>query len=142
MATVIGIRFKKAGKVYYFDPSDVWPNPGDCVVVETSRGVEMGEVVTGAREVDDGQIVAPLKKVLRVASWDTLTGGYLAATETAFEEAFPDVDLQYVDIASQDYFQKATTILAGGDNVDVIDITHGIPRHDVRAGGLALARAA
>lgn len=62
------------------------------------------------------------KKVLRVASWDTLTGGYLAATETAFEEAFPDVDLQYVDIASQDYFQKATTILAGGDNVDVIDI--------------------
>jgi cell fate regulator YaaT (PSP1 superfamily) len=67
MATVIGIRFKKAGKVYYFDPSDVWPAPGDYAVVETSRGVEMGEVVTGAREVDDAQIVPPLKKVLRLA---------------------------------------------------------------------------
>ena len=67
MATVIGIRFKKAGKVYYFDPGEVWPNPGEYAVVETSRGVELGEVVTGAREVDDNQIVAPLKKVLRMA---------------------------------------------------------------------------
>ena len=67
MATVIGIRFKKAGKVYYFDPGEVWPNPGEYAVVETSRGVELGEVVTGAREVDDSQIVAPLKKVLRMA---------------------------------------------------------------------------
>ncbi|NLD60213.1 MAG: stage 0 sporulation protein [Clostridiales bacterium] len=68
MATVIGVRFKKAGKVYYFDPCEVWPRPGDNVVVETARGVEFGEVVTGAREVDDQQIVAPLKKVLRVAT--------------------------------------------------------------------------
>ena len=68
MATVIGVRFKKAGKVYYFDPSDVWPRPGDNVVVETTRGVELGEVVTGAREVADDQIVAPLKKVVRVAT--------------------------------------------------------------------------
>ena len=67
MATVIGIRFKKAGKVYYFDPGEVWPNPGEYAVVETSRGVELGEVVTGAREVDDSQIVAPLKKVIRMA---------------------------------------------------------------------------
>ena len=67
MATVIGIRFKKAGKVYYFDPGEVWPNPGEYAVVETSRGVELGEVVTGAREVEDSQIVAPLKKVLRMA---------------------------------------------------------------------------
>lgn len=67
MATVIGIRFKKAGKVYYFDPGEVWPNPGEYAVVETSRGVELGEVVTGAREVDDAQIVAPLKKVIRMA---------------------------------------------------------------------------
>ena len=67
MATVIGIRFKKAGKVYYFDPGEVWPNPGEYAVVETSRGVELGEVVTGAREVDDSQIIAPLKKVIRMA---------------------------------------------------------------------------
>ncbi len=67
MATVIGVRFKKAGKVYYFDPSDVWPKPGEFVVVETARGIEIGEVVTGAREVSDDQIIAPLKKVIRMA---------------------------------------------------------------------------
>ena len=68
MATVIGVRFKKAGKVYYFDPVDVWPRPGSNVVVETARGIEFGEVVTGAREVPDEQIVSPLKKVVRIAT--------------------------------------------------------------------------
>ena len=61
MATVIGVRFKKAGKVYYFDPNDIWPRPGDNVIVETARGVEFGEVVTSARSVADEQIVTPLK---------------------------------------------------------------------------------
>lgn len=68
MATVAGIRFKKAGKLYYFDPTSVWPKPGDQVVVETARGIELGETVTGAREVPDEQIVSPLKKVLRLAT--------------------------------------------------------------------------
>ena len=68
MATVIGVRFKKAGKVYYFDPDGIWPRPGDNVIVETARGVEMGEVVTGSRSVSDAQIVTPLKKVIRVAN--------------------------------------------------------------------------
>ena len=68
MATVTGVRFKKAGKVYYFDPDQIWPQPGDPVVVETSRGIEIGETITGAREVSDDQIVAPLKKVLRIAN--------------------------------------------------------------------------
>ena len=68
MATVIGVRFKKAGKVYYFDADGIWPRPGDYVIVETARGVEFGEVVTGSRSVNDAQIVAPLKKVIRVAT--------------------------------------------------------------------------
>ena len=68
MATVIGVRFKKAGKVYYFDPCDFWPKPGQNVVVETARGIEFGEVVTGARSVSDEQIVSPLKKVVRIAT--------------------------------------------------------------------------
>ena len=68
MATVIGVRFKKAGKVYYFDPADIWPRPGDCVVVETTRGVEFGEVVTGSRSVNDAQLVTPLRKVMRIAT--------------------------------------------------------------------------
>ncbi len=68
MATVAGIRFKKAGKVYYFDPTGVWPNPGDPVIVETVRGVEMGETVTGAREVKDETLIAPLKRIIRLAT--------------------------------------------------------------------------
>ncbi len=68
MATVIGVRFKKAGKVYYFDPCDFWPKPGQNVIVETARGIEFGEVVTSPRAVSDSQIVAPLKKVVRLAT--------------------------------------------------------------------------
>ena len=59
MTMVIGVRFRKAGKVYYFDPTDVWPSAGDQVVVETTRGMELGEVISGAREVEDDQIVRP-----------------------------------------------------------------------------------
>ena len=68
MATVIGVRFKKAGKVYYFDPNGLWPKPGENVVVETARGVEYGEAVTSPRTVDDTQVVSPLKKVVRIAT--------------------------------------------------------------------------
>ena len=68
MAVVAGIRFKKAGKVYYFDPTDVWPHPGDPVIVETIRGVELGETVTSAREVPDESLIAPLKKIMRIAT--------------------------------------------------------------------------
>jgi len=68
MATVIGVRFKNAGKLYFFDPGDMWPTAGDFVVVETARGIEFGEVVTGIREIDESEIIAPLKKVIRVAS--------------------------------------------------------------------------
>ncbi len=75
MATVAGIRFRKAGKVYYFDPTDVWPHPGDPVVVETVRGVELGETVTGAREIPDDKLIAPLKKVIRIATPDDVRRG-------------------------------------------------------------------
>ncbi|MBQ8973248.1 MAG: stage 0 sporulation family protein [Clostridia bacterium] len=68
MATVIGVRFRNASKVYYFDPNGFWPNPGDSVIVETARGVEYGEVITGARSVSDEQIKSPLKRVIRMAS--------------------------------------------------------------------------
>lgn len=67
-------------------------------------------------------VLAEGKQVLTVASWDTTTGGYLAAQEAAFEAAYPDVDLQYVDIASQEYNTKASTMLAGGDTTDVFDV--------------------
>ena len=67
MIEVIGVRFKKAGKVYYFDPADLKIQKGDYVVVETARGIEFGECVIGIKEIDESDIIAPLKSVLRVA---------------------------------------------------------------------------
>ena len=70
MIKVVGVRFKRAGKVYYFDPDDLPIEKGMNVIVETARGVEFGEVVIPPREVGDDEIVAPLKKVMRIASED------------------------------------------------------------------------
>ncbi len=68
MITVIGVRFKKAGKVYYFDPQQFPISQHDCVIVETARGVEYGVVVFGKREVQEQDVVLPLKKVIRMAN--------------------------------------------------------------------------
>ena len=68
MPTVVGIRFKKACKIYYFDPAKTGVVKGDFAIVETARGVEYGEVVIGPREVADNTIVAPLKPVMRKAT--------------------------------------------------------------------------
>ena len=68
MATIVGVRFHNAGKLYYFDPGQLWPTAGDAVIVETARGLEYGEVVTGVREVPDEEITPPLKPVVRIAT--------------------------------------------------------------------------
>lgn len=68
MVTVIGIRFKSAGKIYYFDPGEIQLQPGDYAIVETARGIEIGEVVIGVREVAEEEVVQPLKSVLRKAT--------------------------------------------------------------------------
>lgn len=68
MPTVVGIRFKKACKIYYFDPADTGVAKGDFAIVETARGVEYGEVVIGPREVEEKDIVSPLKPVMRKAT--------------------------------------------------------------------------
>ena len=68
MPTVVGVRFKKAGKIYYFEPGNLDIKVGDHVIVETVRGIEYGEVVVGPKEVSEEEIVAPLKKVIRVAT--------------------------------------------------------------------------
>lgn len=68
MTEVIGVRFKKVGKVYYFDPNGLHAAEGEYVIVETARGVECGEVAMPNSEVSDSSIVKPLKKALRKAS--------------------------------------------------------------------------
>jgi cell fate regulator YaaT (PSP1 superfamily) len=68
MVKVAGIRFKKAGKIYYFDPGDLDIQKGESVIVETARGIEFGECVTGTKFINDEDIVSPLKSVIRKAT--------------------------------------------------------------------------
>ena len=68
MLTVIGVRFRAAGKIYYFDPADRQIKIGDHVIVETARGIEYGYVVLGNREVDETKVIPPLKSVIRMAT--------------------------------------------------------------------------
>jgi cell fate regulator YaaT (PSP1 superfamily) len=68
MYTVVGVRFKSVGKIYYFDPELKELEPGDHVIVETARGIEYGEVVVRPKEVSEEEIIAPLKKVIRKAT--------------------------------------------------------------------------
>ena len=68
MVKIVGVRFRNAGKVYYFDPKDYKIRVGDHVIVETARGVEYGTVTGKVQEVPEGKVVQPLKPVIRVAN--------------------------------------------------------------------------
>ena len=68
MKKIVGVRFKKPGKIYFFDPQNIDINMGDKVIVETSMGEEFGEVVVSKRELPDDKITNPLKKVVRLAT--------------------------------------------------------------------------
>lgn len=70
MQEIVGVRFKEAGKIYYFDPVNINLNINDFVIVETSRGLEYGEIVIGPKKVSRKEIVSPLKKVIRRANKD------------------------------------------------------------------------
>lgn len=65
---VVGVRFKQAGKIYYFDPEALEIKTGDAVIVETARGVEYGQVMVGPKEVGEDRVTLPLKPVIRVAT--------------------------------------------------------------------------
>ena len=68
MVKVIGVRFRNAGKIYYFDPLDLDIEVGQNVIVETARGIEYGHVLIAPREVDDSKVIQPLKAVIRLAT--------------------------------------------------------------------------
>ena len=68
MTKVIGVRFRTAGKIYFFAPGKLTVKQGDHVIVETARGVEYGRVVSGPKEVRDEEVVQPLKPVIRIAT--------------------------------------------------------------------------
>jgi cell fate regulator YaaT (PSP1 superfamily) len=102
---VVGIRFKKAGKIYYFDPNELIIQKGDFVIVETVRGVEFGRVVIGPKKVDENDVVLPLKKVLRIA--DHKDQMIVAENKVAAKEAYDvccekvtlhELDMKLVDV--------------------------------------------
>ncbi|MBO0602911.1 stage 0 sporulation family protein [Sporosarcina sp. E16_3] len=72
MYKVVGVRFKKAGKIYYFDPLEYTLDEGDYVIVETARGIEYGKVTGKVREVGENDVVLPLKKIIRPAQTEDL----------------------------------------------------------------------
>ncbi len=93
MVTVVGIRFKKAGKIYYFSPGELQIAAGDGCVVETARGMEFGEVVVSSKEVPESEVVQPLKQVLRSATqddYDKLENNRIRAQE-AFDIALKKI---------------------------------------------------
>lgn len=68
MANIIGVRFKKPGKIYFFDPNGAKIDKGSFVIVETSMGKEYGEVVVANRNIPDNKLTKPLKKIIRIAT--------------------------------------------------------------------------
>lgn len=68
MIKIVGVRFRTAGKIYYFEPGRLELEPGTHVIVETARGVEMGTVMMGPKEVPDESVVQPLKPIIRIAT--------------------------------------------------------------------------
>lgn len=70
MLNVVGVRFKPVGKIYYFDPNNLALNIDDTVIVETSKGVEHGFIVLVNKELDEDDVVLPLKKIVRIATTD------------------------------------------------------------------------
>ena len=68
MVKIIGVRFRRTGKIYYFSPGSLKIEKGQHVIVETARGVEYGSVVLGEREISEEEITSPLKTVIRIAT--------------------------------------------------------------------------
>lgn len=86
MVRVVGVRFRRAAKIYYFEPGDLDLAPGDKVLVETVRGVEYGTIAVGPRDVPEDQVVNPLRQVIRLATpEDTQT---VKANEAKEKDAF------------------------------------------------------
>jgi cell fate regulator YaaT (PSP1 superfamily) len=102
---VVGVRFKKAGKIYYFDPGDLSIQKDEFVIVETVRGVEYGRVVTPRKQVGEKDVVLPLKKVVRIA--DQKDRLIVDENKTAAKEAYDvcsdkvnehQLDMKLVDV--------------------------------------------
>ncbi len=86
MYEVVGVRFKKAGKIYYFDPGEWQVSNENAVIVETARGIEYGKVVIGRKKVEEQDVVLPLKRVIRIANEED--ANLVKQNSVAAKEAF------------------------------------------------------
>ncbi|MBD8071035.1 stage 0 sporulation family protein [Bacillus sp. PS06] len=105
MYDVVGVRFKKAGKIYYFDPNGLTIPDGEFVIVETVRGIEFGKVVINKKQVEENDIVLPLKKVVRIAEQKDklIVSENKQAAKEAYDVCFQKViehnlDMKLVDV--------------------------------------------
>ncbi len=105
MYNVVGVRFKKAGKIYYFDPADHPVCKDDYVIVETARGIEFGKAVTEKKQVSEHDVVLPLKKIVRLANGQDQQN--VESNRLAAEEAYQvctdkilehQLDMKLVDV--------------------------------------------
>ncbi|MEI4832493.1 stage 0 sporulation family protein [Bacillus sp. FJAT-53711] len=105
MYDVVGVRFKKAGKVYYFDPNQFDISENEFAIVETVRGIEYGKVVITKKQVDENDVVLPLKKVIRIADENDRT--IVEENKRAAKEAYQvcqqkviehELDMKLVDV--------------------------------------------
>ena len=125
MVKVIGVKFKNSGRVYYFDPLDLPVKAGDGVIVETARGMEFGDVTGDPKEVEEREIVAPLKPVVRSATDEDkrLRAQYAAKEKDAYEIcvekiAAHQLDMKLVDVEYTFNGSKVVFYFTADERVD------------------------
>ncbi|MFC2800780.1 MAG: PTS lactose/cellobiose transporter subunit IIA, partial [Anaeroglobus sp.] len=110
---VVGIRFKPAGKVYYFDPAGIDLDIQDGVIVETARGTEFGTVVIEPREVEESEVVQPLKPIVRRATTKDLqqASKNKEREKRAFGICLEKIELSLLMVHAQDHLMTSLTFI-------------------------------
>jgi cell fate regulator YaaT (PSP1 superfamily) len=125
MVKVIGVKFKTGNRIYYFDPLDLPVKAGDGVIVETARGMEFGDVPEDPKEVEEREIVAPLKPVVRIATEEDkrLRAQYAAKETDAFALCLEKIeehglDMKLVDVEYTFNGSKVVFYFTADERVD------------------------
>ena len=125
MVKVIGVKFKTSGRIYYFDPLDLDIKADDGVIVETARGLEFGEVACEPKEVEESEIVAPLKPVIRIATEEDrrMRAQYAAKESEAFNICLEKIaahglDMKLVDVEYTFNGSKVVFYFTADERVD------------------------
>ena len=136
MKTVVGVKFKKTNKTYYFNPGALEIEKGMGVIVETARGTEYGEVTMGRTEVEDAQITAPLKNVLRIATQEDLAQIQANAQKeqraiSTLESKIVEhgLDMKVVDVEYSFDGSKITFYFTSDGRVDFRDLVKDLAHH-------------